>query len=54
MDKNLPATLRRAADMLEDDIMKRHGEFIRWTPWYIEVIRQAADELDALKGGSHE
>ena len=46
MDGNLPATLRRGADMLEDQIKKEHGDFIRWTPWYIEAMREAAEELE--------
>ena len=45
-NENLPATLRRGADMQEDDIKKQHGEFIRWTPWYIEAMREAADEIE--------
>lgn len=47
---NLPGTLRRAADFLEGNIQREHGKFIRWTPWYIEAIREAADELERLKG----
>lgn len=48
-DKNLPATLRRAADFIEDSIKKQHGDFICWTPWYIEAMREAADELEKTK-----
>ena len=48
MDKNLPDTLRRAAEFLEALIKQRRLAFIRWTPWYIEAIREAADELERL------
>lgn len=48
---NLPATLRRAADFLEAVVIKKHIAMIRWTPWYIEVIREAADELERLREG---
>ena len=51
MDKNLPDTLRRAADFLEALIKQRRLAFIRWTPWYIEAIREAADELESLRAG---
>lgn len=50
MDKNLPATLRRAANFLEDILKKDNVQFIRSTPWYIEIIREAADELEKSKG----
>lgn len=46
MNPNLPATLRRAADFLEDLMKKLHTDVIRWTPWYIEAMREAADALD--------
>lgn len=51
MNTNLPATLRRAADFLEDLLKKLHTDVIRWTPWYIEAMREAADELESPKGG---
>lgn len=50
MDKNLPHALRRAAGFLEDGTRRLHPE-IKWTPWYIEVTQEAADELERLKGG---
>ena len=43
---NLPANLRRAADFLEAVVIKKHIAFVRWTPWYIEAIREAADKLE--------
>ena len=49
MDKNLPGTLRRAADFLEDLLKKLHSETIRWTPWYIQAIREAAAELEEYR-----
>ena len=49
---NLPAMLRRAADFMEDEIKKQHGEFVRWTPWYIEAMREAADELEERDHGT--
>ena len=46
MDKNLPGTLRRAANFLEELAIKQHTAFIRFPIWYIEAMREAADELD--------
>ena len=49
MDKNLPGTLRRAANFLEELAIKQHTAFIRFPIWYIEAMREAADELERLR-----
>lgn len=46
MDKNLPATLRRGAAFIEDMMRRKNPDYIRWTPWYVEAMREAADELE--------
>lgn len=45
MDKNLPATLRRAENFAFDLFRKLHPE-TRFKPWYIEVYQEAAEELE--------
>lgn len=49
MDKNLPATLRRAADFLENVTNKQHAGFIHFPLWYVEAMQEAADELEKLQ-----
>lgn len=47
MNVNLPETLRRGADFLQDMHRKQHPDIhILWTPWYIEAMREAAEELE--------
>lgn len=48
MNKNLPDTLRRAADFLEDMRRKEHPEML-FAPWYIGAMQEAADELERLQ-----
>lgn len=49
MDKNLPATLRRGADFIQETTQRHHGEYIHFPLWYVEAMREAADELERLQ-----